>query len=213
MNVTEGTRESHYITPPRRRRDCHFPSARSAPPMAHRRLLLALTVGLIARCVAGGGIGLEESRAADLEPGGDAHPRVPMSTPACVACERVAREIADAAARMDGEDETPSEAENARRASRRRRGFHGRSEAAVDAALDAVCETLARSRVVEDATTTTTTRTAGRRRVARRCWRGTASRSPTACSRRGRRHSGSTCASGWRGCARGSSEALTTSCE
>ena len=119
--------------------------------MAHRRLLLALTVGLIARCVAGGGIGLEESRAADLEPGGDAHPRVPMSTPACVACERVAREIADAAARMDGEDETLSEAENARRASRRRRGFHGRSEAAVDAALDAVCETLARSRVVEDA--------------------------------------------------------------
>uniref|UniRef100_A0A7S0I9D2 Saposin B-type domain-containing protein n=1 Tax=Micromonas pusilla TaxID=38833 RepID=A0A7S0I9D2_MICPS len=119
--------------------------------MAHRRLLLALTVGLIARCVAGGGIGLEESRAADLEPGGDAHARVPMSTPACVACERVAREIADAAARMDGEDETLSEAENARRASRRRRGFHGRSEAAVDAALDAVCETLARSRVVEDA--------------------------------------------------------------
>ena len=94
MNVTEGTRESHYITPPRRRRDCHFPE------MAHRRLLLALTVGLIARCVAGGGIGLEESRAADLEPGGDAHPRVPMSTPACVACERVAREIADAAARI-----------------------------------------------------------------------------------------------------------------
>ena len=118
--------------------------------MAHRRLLLALTVGLIARCVAGGGIGLEESRAVDLEPGGDAHARVPMSTPACVACERVAREIADAAARMDGEDETPSEAENARRASRRRRGFHGRKETAVDAALDAVCETLARSRVVED---------------------------------------------------------------
>ena len=84
------------------------------PRMAHRRLLLALTVGLIARCVAGGGIGLEESRAADLEPGGDAHARVPMSTPACVACERVAREIADAAARMDGEDETLSEAENAR---------------------------------------------------------------------------------------------------
>ena len=131
--------------------------ARPAPPMAHRRLLLALTVGLIARCVVGGGIGLEESRAADLEPGGDAphrgdaHPRVPMSTPACVACERVAREIADAAARMDGEDETLSEADNARRASRRRRGFHGRSEAAIDAALDAVCETLARSRVVKDA--------------------------------------------------------------
>lgn len=125
--------------------------ARPAPPMAHRRLLLALTVGLIARCVVGGGIGLEESRAADLEAGGDAHPRVPMSTPACVACERVAREIADAAARLDGEDETLSEAENARRASRRRRGFHGRSEAAIDAALDAVCETLARSRVVKDA--------------------------------------------------------------
>ena len=45
--------------------------ARPAPPMAHRRLLLALTVGLIARCVVGGGIGLEESRAADLEAGGD----------------------------------------------------------------------------------------------------------------------------------------------
>ena len=132
---------------------------RPAPPMAHRRLLLALTVGLIARCVVRGGIGLEESRAGDLEAGGDARiPRVPMSTPACVACERVAREIADAAARLDGEDETLSEAENARRASRRRRGFHGRSEAAIDAALDAVGDTLARSRVVKDGTTTTTTR-------------------------------------------------------
>lgn len=125
--------------------------------MAHRRVLLALTVGLIARCVAGGGIGLEESRAGDLEAGGDAphrgdaHPRVPMSTPACVACEGVARGIAAAAARLDGEDETLSEAENARRASRRRRGFHGRSEAAIDAALDTVCDTLARSRVVKDA--------------------------------------------------------------
>ena len=125
--------------------------------MAHRRVLLALTVGLIARCVAGGGIGLEESRAGDLEAGGDAphrgdaHPRVPMSTPACVACESVARGIAAAAARLDGEDETLSEAENARRASRRRRGFHGRSEAAIDAALDTVCDTLARSRVVDDA--------------------------------------------------------------
>ena len=113
------------------------PSPNGAPSTA----LLALTVGLIARCVAGGGIGLEESRAGDLEARRGRAPARAMSTPACVACEGVAREIAAAAARLDGEDETLSEAENARRASRRRRGFHGRSEAAIDAALDAVCET------------------------------------------------------------------------
>ena len=189
-----------------------FPPRDPPGPMAHRRLLLALTVGLIARCVAGGGIGLEESRAADLEAGGDAHPRVPMSTPACVACERVAREIADAAARLDGEDETLSEAENARRASRRRRGFHGRSEAAIDAALDAVCETLARSRVVKDRTTTTTqtARGDGELRDALARHRGEIADRVFA---EGGVGLGSTCASGWRGCARESSEALATSCE
>ena len=131
--------------------------------MARRRLalLLALTLGFIAvPGVSGGGTGLDDPPAAAEpvdaapidEPG--AHLHVPISTPRCVACERVARGVVRAVAVLDGfddDDEELTEAENARRASRRRRGFHGRSEAAIDAALDAVCETLARSRVVKDA--------------------------------------------------------------
>ena len=42
---------------------------------------------------------------------------------------------------FDGDDDAElTEAENARRASRRRRGFHGRSEAAIEHALGTVCE-------------------------------------------------------------------------
>ena len=118
--------------------------------MARRRLalLLALTLGFIAvPGVRGGGTGLDDPPAAaaapvdDVEPG--AHLHVPISTPRCVACERVARGVVRAVAVLDGFDDDDAElteAENARRASRRRRGFHGRSEAAIEHALGTVCE-------------------------------------------------------------------------
>lgn len=121
--------------------------------MARRRLalLLALTLGFIAvPGVSGGGTGLDDPPAAAApidaapidEPG--AHLHVPISTPRCVACERVARGVVRAVAVLDGFDDDDdaelTEAENARRASRRRRGFHGRSEAAIEHALTTVCE-------------------------------------------------------------------------
>ena len=121
--------------------------------MARRRLtlLLALTLGFIAvPGVSGGGTGLDDPPAAAEpidaaridEPG--AHLHVPISTPRCVACERVARGVVRAVAVLDGFDDDDdaelTEAENARRASRRRRGFHGRSEAAIEHALTTVCE-------------------------------------------------------------------------
>ena len=116
--------------------------------MARRRLalLLALTLGFIAvPGVSGGGTGIDDPPAAaapiDVEPG--AHLHVPISTPRCVACERVARGVVRAVAVLDGFDDGDAElmeAENARRASRRRRGFHGRSEAAIEHALSSVCE-------------------------------------------------------------------------
>ena len=129
-------------------------SARPTPPMAHRRVLLALTVGLIA-LRRRGRHGLEESRG-DLE-AGETRRIGATRTRAChdPRVRRVRRR--GARDRSRGGAWTETRRCRAAAGARRRRGFHGRSEAAIDAALDAVCDTLARSRVVEEDHRTATT--------------------------------------------------------
>ena len=84
---------------------------------------------------------------------------------------------------FDDDDAELTEAENARRASRRRRGFHGRSEAAIEHALSSVCEShFGGSEVV---VTDDDGDVVDERKHCEVCWGGTGRPSRTTCSRTG----------------------------
>ena len=129
-------------------------SQHTAPRMSPRRVFVFALVACVflnfAPSTSAGGVWeSHKTQTADTDP---KPTHVPANAPGCVSCEIIARELERSLYELEGHDvevEGLTEQEHARRASRRRKMMHGRSELQIDDVLDGFCVSFANDKTLD----------------------------------------------------------------